>query len=873
MATVYEALDDRRGRVAAKVLRSKEPDDVAIFRAEQRLSSRVDAKAIVPIHDAFTTGDGFAGCTMELVAGATLEELLHRGEVSRDRAVAVVASTALGLAAVHDAGIVHRDVKPANLFVEPTGTVRILDFGVARDLRAPPDPRDSAIAGTPRYFAPEQAEGSPTTPSTDVWALGVVLYELLVGVPPFGESSLPQLIYQITSTEPRAPRSLNPGLGPAVEAIVLRCLEKDPARRFPDARGLAAALEAVLRGTVEEALAPIVVARLDPATARVPPAPPLVPKPPRASAQLHYHFSFDLAASPEALWPLVSNTEKFNKAIGLPPVEFRDEPDGAGGVVRTGRFRRLGMTLEWTEHPFEWVAPYRQSVLRTYTRGPFETLWNEVTLTRAPGGGTTLVHAIDVAPRGPLGRLAGFLEIRLNAKARIEEAYRQLDRHAMAAHPGVHDAYARPVKLSAENEARFARGLAALGTDKKAARLAPLLAGELLQAPDIEASRVRPYALAKRWLVPKREALELCVAATRAGLLELSWHLLCPICRVPTRALDSLGNLREKNHCDACDVTYDNDFASSVELAFRTSHWIRPLSGETYCLGGPGHFSHVLAQQELEPGETRTLELDLARGSYRVAVRGMRSSYPFEAEDLGFDPLDSGRTTAPRGAVGLAVVIEEATVRPGPLRVPAGVVRLVLENRSARRRVVRIENAAWRQDVLSALEACGNPGLQELQASLALAEPIRLSRGTYLAASLAPEALAQAVQDQDGTLLPGSPPLAVFARPKDAVELALRLRRAADAPRLAVHSGPALVAAFKGSFDHRGPGPGIARELLEETQPGEIATTHIVLGSPGVSDLVGECPTRVQRKRLGAEGSLSVIYLGPAPPGELSPRA
>jgi serine/threonine protein kinase len=889
MATVYEVEDGARGVIAAKVLETRNADEVERFRDEQRLVARVGGQAVVPVYEELETDAGFPGFTMELVPGATLEALLERGEVTAARAVAIVASTARALAQVHAARIVHRDVKPANLLVEPTGRIRLLDFGVAEDLEVMDPRREGEISGTPHYFSPEQAQGLPTGPATDTWALGVVLHELLVGSLPFRANDLTELLQDIVTRAPRRPRSLNPALGGALEEIVLRCLEKSPEDRFATADELASALEAQLGEPVAAALAPRPPA---PPTSAVPV--PVPPKPRREAARLHFRVELCLASSPGRLWPLVSNTETFNKAIGLPAVEFDDTKDPQGGVKRTGRFRRLGMAIEWTEHPFEWVAPERQSVLRVYGKGPIEALWSEVTLTPSPGGGTRLVHQVWMEPRGAIGRVAARLEM-ARTKGKIRETYRRLDAHARASANAVPDegrrvesGYARKSALSREGQALLSRGLEALRASSASwAPAVALLEDEIRAAPDFDAARIRPYGLAKRWGIAKPLALRLCLAAAREGLLELAWHLLCPICRVPTRTLTSLSELTSRSHCKACDVSYENDLASSVELAFRPSPAVRAIPDVTYCLGGPGHFTHVVAQQELDPGEERALEVVLEPGAWRLASRGARHGWDFrvsagETESVGRD--DRTRVVAPGldlVAAGpppfegpIEVAIEGTTLEPGPPCVRGGLVRLRIRNATPRRELLRLENVAWREDALTAFEACGDPEVLALSGPIAGGEPIRIGRGAYLAAASASEdgaALDRVFEGavrKHGGVLATAERVAAFPAPAAAIEAALAVHELARAsaelanrpPKLAVQAGPSVIAVLGGELGFQGAAPAMARRLLEECLPGEVATTHHVLGTPAVGSLVLGRATRAQRRRSRRE-SLGVIYV------------
>jgi serine/threonine protein kinase len=868
MATVYEALDRKRGPVAVKVLKSTDPERIALFQGECALVRRIDHAAVVPVYDMVVTDQGRIGCTLELIDGSTLHDLRVRGEVPAARAVAVIASAARALAAVHEAGIVHRDVKPANLLIERSGRVRLLDFGVAKDMQASPS-RSGAIAGTPHYLAPEQAQAVTTTPATDVWGLGVVLYSLLTGTMPFDSPSLRDLIFQIVASVPRSPRSLNPALDAATEAIVLRCLEKAPHERYPTGAALAAALEAVLPGSVADALAPVTLVR--PAAPVVPPPPP---KPVRDDAAVHHRWTWELASSPRELWPLVSDTDKFNRAIGLPPVEFSDEPDPRGGLTKIGKFRRLGMDLEWVEHPFEWVAPERQSVLRVYRRGPLEALWSEVTIEPRPGGGSTLIHELWITSKGALGRVASFVELRFRTKNRIEEVYRRLDaaakklRTAQDGMPTLHDAFDAGISLAPGGAAFLAKGLASLAASGKPwAALVPRLEATIRETPDAEALRLRPYALARRWEARPRQVFALLAAAVKAGLLGLTWQLLCPRCRVSTRSLDSLAGLSSKVHCEACNLSFETDLARSVELVFKPEPAIRAIPDETYCLGGPGVFPQVVVQQELEPGEERTLKIELLPGSYRVVARGVRSVYPLHVskEDL---------------EAAAEVTIEENGLKPGPSLLRAGSVFLTFRNASARRRVVRLEDVAFRTDALTALEACGSTELQGAFGTLAPGERLRVTAATWLAVA-APDGLGpkerQAFEDRlcdvvfdcGGAIVPrpggpgaASETIAAFAETTGAVEAAIQLfLRAAPGLRAALHYGPALAKAAGSFLGYEGEAIEATLALLGECQPGEIAATHPVLGAPGVGDLIGTRETRTQPVRVSEEGYIPVVYL------------
>jgi eukaryotic-like serine/threonine-protein kinase len=260
MGEVYRARDARLGRdVAVKIVPpavAANPDALARFERETRAVAALSHPNILTIHDVGTS-DGTTYAVMELLEGQTLRARLDGGALPPRKAVDIAVQMSRGLAAAHDRQIVHRDLKPENVFVTADGSVKILDFGLARQTGRPTVPAaDSAtmapstepgvVLGTVGYMAPEQVRGEPSDHRADIFALGCVLYELLTGRRPFQRDTAAETMTAILKEDPQDPDRSDVVVAPAVVRTMRRCLEKRPEERFQSARDLAFALESAM---------------------------------------------------------------------------------------------------------------------------------------------------------------------------------------------------------------------------------------------------------------------------------------------------------------------------------------------------------------------------------------------------------------------------------------------------------------------------------------------------------------------------------------------------------------------------------------------------------------------------------------------------
>ena len=373
MAEVYLARDQLLDRpVAVKVLFPEfatDPSFVERFRREATAAANLNHPNIVGVYD-WGEADSTYFIVMEYIDGRTLSEILRaEGPLHPDRVADIGADVAAALGFAHRNGVGHRDVKPGNVIVTASGQVKVADFGIARAITATSDDdltQVGTVMGTAAYFSPEQARGESVDPRSDIYALGCVLYELVVGRPPFAGDTPVAIAYKHVHESPIPPRHLDVDLPVAIEAIILKCLAKNPVNRYPSAEDLRADLRRFREGN--RILAePVMAPPVDPgATGVIPSA--------AAAAAAAYDFDPDddyvdeedeprrsgafLAALVVLLVLLAGMLFLLAQALGLgddedPTATLIEVPNvvGKSAAVATEELEELGFRVETTEEP------------------------------------------------------------------------------------------------------------------------------------------------------------------------------------------------------------------------------------------------------------------------------------------------------------------------------------------------------------------------------------------------------------------------------------------------------------------------------------------------------------------------------------------
>jgi class 3 adenylate cyclase len=584
--------------------------------------------------------------------------------------------------------------------------------------------------------------------------------------------------------------------------------------------------------------------------------------------ELHFRWEWDLKSPPEAIWPFVADTNRFNADTGIPDVKRSEiKTPGAERLTMTV----AGLKMEWDEAPFEWTAPRRFGVVRTYHAGPLEKIRVAAGLDPAPGGGCHLVYQIWMTPRGLLGKLVFPLQMRWKSYPAFDSIFRKYDAIAQS---GKEVALAAtPVTLAPGAEAR----LASIGKTLRDAALDPelveLLIEHVRKGDDLSLMRLRPYALADRWRASRKKALEICLHATRAGLLVFRWDMLCPSCRGAKGVAETLSGVKKQIHCESCNIDFEVNFERSVELTFRPNPSIRKIDLVEFCVGGPRVTPHIVAQQVLAPGEGRAVEIALEPGAYRVRSRSERGGQHVRVEAGG--AAEATFSAKPEGWPAAEVSVSpKATVR--------------FENKTPASQIMLLERTAWSDNAVTAAEVTGLQVFRDLFAREALrpGEEIEVGSMCVLFTDLLEstrmyreigdakafglvmqhfDVLKRHIADEDGALVKtiGDAVLAVFRRPVSAVRALLKASKELSRPaaggrplvlKAGIHFGPCIAVTLNDRLDYFGSTVNIAARLVGLCGGGDVVMSSEVQRDAEVSSYLQESGHRMEDVRAALKG-------------------
>jgi len=337
-------------------------------------------------------------------------------------------------------------------------------------------------------------------------------------------------------------------------------------------------------------------------------------------------------------------------------------------------------------------------------------------LNEKPDGGTALTYEIWATPRNLLGSFAIPLQMRLITGPRLRTAINDYDKLAetrVEVAPRESDTSSSSFDLARLQALQQKLIESVADSDEKRA-IAERLADFLEHADDFDVSRIRAYKLADDWREPRRVVLEMCLRATRVGLLDFRWDLLCPLCRGPQESPLSLKDVNAHSHCSACQIDFNVDFERYVELTFRPNPAVRKVEVQSYCVGSPELTPHVVAQQLLPTGDKRRLVLPLEPGKYRLRTLELPGSREVVVSEDGEKSAD---VVVSRDGWGPSVHVAEN-------------VSLELQNTTDAEQLVMLERMAWNDQATTAAEVTALQMFRDLFSSEALRPGEQISVGT-----------------------------------------------------------------------------------------------------------------------------------------------
>ena len=567
---------------------------------------------------------------------------------------------------------------------------------------------------------------------------------------------------------------------------------------------------------------------------------------------MDYHAirEWTLEASPQALWLFVSNSHRRNYENGNPPLRSALP----SGERLPNAFRLVKASLsEFEERPFEWVRPQYFVSFQRFTRLRIvEHVRVRIDLLPLPAGGTRLT--CDVRAR-PTSRLTWLLAAWLGQRI-LNGLDDSLQRYAQAALRPAPSLFslppAKPPRFAPNGRQRLSEAHARLLEQGGQAELADRLVELLRTVDDLTVGRIRPYVLADHWGEPRHSVLTLCLQATRIGLLEFHWELLCPLCRGAKGRSASLDGLHRRMHCDTCNIDFEANFEWSVEMVFNPPLAIRSYELNPYCVSGPQNTPHIAVQQLIAPGEERQLHLELEAGRYRVRALELPGAQVVDVALSG--PAQALFTLRDDGwPEGFSSLGTQAVLR--------------IHNATRASQLFLLERMAWSDQAATAADVLATQAFRDLFSREALrpGEQISVGPAAVIFTDLCDSTrmynqigdavafghvlhhfdhIKEAIDAEGGAIVKtiGDSVMAVFTRPAPAVRAVLRAREMLASSawdgavplrlKVGIHYGPCIAVTLNDRLDYFGTTVNLASRLGDLAPQGGLVLSQAVLDDP-----------------------------------------
>jgi len=568
--------------------------------------------------------------------------------------------------------------------------------------------------------------------------------------------------------------------------------------------------------------------------------------------EFYFDWYWELESSPQAIWPLASDTNRFNRDTGQPEMEMLDNVKG----VKHVRMKLPVIQVEWEEEPFEWTFPYSFGILRTYSKGPIAEMRVQADFDPRPEGGTRVRYQTWMKTNNILARLGIPFVIGVIAKNRFEKAFRVYDR--LANKRGAVIEIGRARGLSAGGRARFkslSETVVRQGTDRA---LLEHLEDFLSRADDLSVQRIRPYALADHWEVNRRAVLEMFLRATRAGILDMSWDLLCPSCRGTTDGHTNLGDVHSSSHCKTCQIDFTVNFDHNIEVVFKPNASVRAVDFDAaFCVGSPQLQPHVVMSQSITALHSLPVSLQLEPGRYTLRASNVAGSVSVLADAEGVPQADFRVTS-----FGWPPEQQLVSLQPS----------LNLINATEADQSFQLERTAWSDQASTAADVTALQVFRDLFASEVVrpGEEISIGSVTLMFTDLRDstrlyrkigdasafgrvrehfEILEKSIASEGGAIVKtmGDAVMATFRHPIHALRAVWNAQTEIAERgepmlwlKVGMHKGPCIVVNLNDRLDYFGSTVNIAARLPAFSQGGELVFSEAINDDPEVQQFLAE---------------------------------
>ena len=562
-----------------------------------------------------------------------------------------------------------------------------------------------------------------------------------------------------------------------------------------------------------------------------------------------YHFNFPHPV--EKLWELVSDTARWGEATGFPKYQARELLQQDGSVRVFGEAKIAGLRIEWEELPVNWVCNRWFEQTRLIRRGPVAALTNAARLEDC-GASSKLEIELKIESRNLFGRMIA-KKIQDDYAHKISRLLSNADHLISCEQPDLYITEYKPSPAALERADKLLQQLASSPYEHG---LGQQLIDFINRQMEVDLWNIRPLNIARRWQANPSHVIELFLQSVRCGLLESRWDILCPRCRVSKTNSSNMSDLPKGSHCEACNIDFESDFATNVELSFSPGPSIRAVEPGYYCRSGPGTTPHIKLQSSLPPGETRCLPLLLEKGQYRLRTL-----------EAGIETnLNWLETEFPRITLADTIRLEQNS-NPG---------EICIYNSTDSHRTFVIDELEWKKDVLTAEQVMTLQGFRDIFSDQVLrpGDEVSIRNVCFMFSDLVGSSsmfnqmgdaeayhvvrehfaeLNSIMRRHDGSIVKtvGDGIHASFRLPENAIQAAIEMQKAMPdfnrrlgledvSIRIGLHLGNSIAVTLNDRLDYYGEVVNLTARLEGQGAAGEISMSREFSEDPAVARLLAQ---------------------------------